>query len=160
MEVLRNFNDLFFIFCLQVRAMSKSLKRQSSDACIPQSLKKKEKQLTKMLFIIFVCFMLTYLPAFVVKRFDEDYERPTAHVLCYIINWLSVIVNPVIYVVTNGKYRLAVCLLYKRVRFFKNPQKYRQELELSNRKMSVVVRSSARPSFSRQPSVDTSVPKS
>lgn len=68
MEVLRNFNDLFFIFCLQVRAMSKSLKRQSSDACIPQSLKKKEKQLTKMLFIIFVCFMLTYLPAFVVKR--------------------------------------------------------------------------------------------
>jgi len=93
-------------------------------------------------------------------QFDEDYERPTAHVLCYIINWLSVIVNPVIYVVTNGKYRLAVCLLYKRVRFFKNPQKYRQELELSNRKMSVVVRSSARPSFSRQPSVDTSVPKS
>lgn len=93
-------------------------------------------------------------------QFDEDYERPTAHVLCYIINWLSVIVNPVIYVVTNGKYRLAVCLLYKRVRFFKNPQKYRQELELSNRKMSVVVRSSARPSFSRQPSVDTSVAKS
>ena len=47
--------------------MAKALKRQSSDV-IPTSLKKKEKQLTKMLFIIFVCFMLTYLPAFVVKK--------------------------------------------------------------------------------------------
>ena len=54
--------------------MSKTLKRQSSDACVPQSLKKKEKQLTKMLFIIFVCFILTYLPAFVVKKVSHDFE--------------------------------------------------------------------------------------
>ena len=66
------------------------------------------------------------------------------------------IVNPVIYVVTNGKYRVAVILLFKRVRFLKKPEEYRQALELSNRKLSVVARSeSSRPVFSRQMSADT-----
>ena len=130
------------------------------------SLKKTKGKISKVDFlptkIIINChnFSLFQKPLAIkfssIFQFDEEYEEPTAHVLCYIINWLSVIMNPVIYVVTNGKYRVAVLLLYKRVRFFQNPQKYRRELELSNRKMSQVIRSSNRPMLTRQQSNQSS----
>merc|ERR1712029_1107950 len=83
---------------------------------IPNSLRSKERAITQMMMIIFFTFLLTYIPSFVVKWFDDDYELPTAHVICYIINWLSVIMNPLIYVVTQERYRIAYKHLWCKIR--------------------------------------------
>ena len=54
---------------------------------------------------------------------DPTKNWPTLHVLCYIINWISVIMNPIIYVATQEKYRVAIRLLWNRVRYFNDPAK-------------------------------------
>ncbi len=41
-------------------------------------------------------------------QLDQCYEHPVIHVLCYIINWSSVVINPIIYVVSQKKYQDAL----------------------------------------------------
>ncbi len=58
--------------------MKKELERRMKDASLqdstlPNSLRKKEKQLTKMIIIIFVTFLLTYVPSYCVQRVSESF---------------------------------------------------------------------------------------
>ena len=41
-------------------------------------------------------------------QLDKCYQHPVIHVLCYIINWSSVVINPIIYVVSQKKYQDAL----------------------------------------------------
>ena len=41
-------------------------------------------------------------------QLDKCYKHPVIHVLCYIINWSSVVINPIIYVVSQKKYQDAL----------------------------------------------------
>merc|ERR1712172_31432 len=52
--------------------------------------------------------MLTYIPSFLVKLLDKCYDHTELHILSYIINWSSVVINPIIYVVTQKKYQDAL----------------------------------------------------
>eukprot|EP00092_Neocalanus_flemingeri_P009633 GFUD01010370.1.p1 GENE.GFUD01010370.1~~GFUD01010370.1.p1 ORF type:complete len:420 (-),score=66.22 GFUD01010370.1:529-1788(-) len=70
--------------------------------------RKMEKVFMLMLGAIFVFFVVTYVPGIVVKAFDPCFSKPTLHVLAYVINWASVWVNPIIYVVSQKKYQDAI----------------------------------------------------
>jgi len=75
--------------------------------------RKMERLFMLMLGSIFVFFILTYVPGIIVKQFDPCFSKPTLHVLAYVINWASVWVNPIIYVVSQKKYQDAIRHLKK-----------------------------------------------
>ena len=59
-------------------------------------------------------------------QFDKEYNYPLTHVIFYIVNWVAVLINPLIYVATNKTYKKAICLLFKKC--FKTNQEYHVEL--------------------------------
>lgn len=69
--------------------------------------KRSEMHVTKMVFLIFLCFVVCYLPITVVKIFDPEVKCPVLHVIGYILIYLSSCLNPVIYVTMNKQYRHA-----------------------------------------------------
>ena len=79
-----------------------------------ESLHDKEIQVTKTILLVCVFFVLLFIPTALIIILDplpppnkDDYEhaQPMLHVIGYIINWCSAIVNPFIYVFTNQRSR-------------------------------------------------------
>lgn len=70
-------------------------------------IKRSEMHVTKMVFLIFLCFLICYLPITLVKIFDKNVKYPVIHVIGYILIYLSSCLNPVIYVTMNKQYRHA-----------------------------------------------------
>ncbi|XP_076314363.1 G-protein coupled receptor moody-like [Tachypleus tridentatus] len=66
-----------------------------------------EWRVTRMILVIFCCFVLCYLPNTIVKVTDKEKEYPILHVLAYILVYASASINPIIYGVTNKQYRQA-----------------------------------------------------
>ncbi|CAH0549410.1 unnamed protein product [Brassicogethes aeneus] len=75
-----------------------------------------EMQITKMVSIIFICFLICYLPLTIVKVFDSDVKYPLLHIISYLLIYLSSCINPVVYVTMNRQYRKAYLdtLLFKK----------------------------------------------
>ncbi|XP_017782985.1 PREDICTED: G-protein coupled receptor moody-like isoform X2 [Nicrophorus vespilloides] len=69
--------------------------------------KRSEMHITKMVIVIFACFVVCYLPLTIVKVFDPDVHNAPIHVMGYILLYLACCVNPVIYVTMNKQYREA-----------------------------------------------------
>ncbi|KAK7081216.1 hypothetical protein SK128_002091 [Halocaridina rubra] len=80
--------------------------------------KRNEWRITKMVLIIFVAFLITYLPITLVKNLDKKVSYPGLHVLGYVLIYISSCINPVIYVIMNRQYRQA----YKTVLLCKRPR--------------------------------------
>ena len=59
-------------------------------------------------------------------KIDDEIDFPTLHVLCYIINWSSVVMNPAIYVATQPKYRMAIKMLVIRIQYLTQPEEARR----------------------------------
>jgi len=74
-------------------------------------LQKKEQEVIKMMVAIFIGFCLTYLPSFLTTMIDPHKFHPLCHILSYIILWASPIINPIIYIVTQKRYRTAFAKL-------------------------------------------------
>ena len=69
-------------------------------------------------------------------KIDDEKYIPSLHVLCYIINWSSVVMNPAIYVATQPKYRMAIKMLVIRIRYLTQPEEARRlviQLESENK---------------------------
>ncbi|KAL7636167.1 UNVERIFIED_CONTAM: hypothetical protein RMT77_012924 [Armadillidium vulgare] len=79
--------------------------------------KKNEWRITKMVMIIFLAFVITYLPITLVKFFDPEVNYRALHLVGYVLVYLSCCINPVIYVIMNRQYRQA----YRSVLLCKNP---------------------------------------
>jgi len=86
---------------------------QSSEAGLGDD-NKMEKRFIKMLATILFIFILTYMPGFLIKRFDKCYKKPTLHAVAYVFNWASVWLNPIIYIVGQKKYQDAIKYLFGR----------------------------------------------
>ncbi|KAJ3657740.1 hypothetical protein Zmor_009524 [Zophobas morio] len=86
-----------------VRRSHKRLKQHNSGA----DYKRSEMKITKMVLVIFVCFVVCYLPITIVKIFDKEVKNAPLHVLGYILIYISACVNPVVYVTMNKQYRQA-----------------------------------------------------
>ena len=120
--------------CMQVRSVRKQMEIQmrNTKTKLPKGIRKSEQKLTKMMVFIFGTFLLTYMPGVVVKmvrldnslissargnpavqvvpltfelKLDEDLNKPGLHVMFYVLNWISVVMNPVIYFFTQERYR-------------------------------------------------------
>ncbi|XP_046444337.1 G-protein coupled receptor moody-like isoform X1 [Daphnia pulex] len=70
-------------------------------------------RLTKMILIIFVSFIVCYLPTAIIKIVDKEVKRADAHVISYVLIYFSACINPIIYVTMNRQFRQA----YKDVLF-------------------------------------------
>merc|ERR550534_1962194 len=64
-------------------------------------------RLTKMILAVFLSFIICYLPATVIKVIDRRANYPDAHLISYILIYLSACINPIIYVTMNRQYRRA-----------------------------------------------------
>lgn len=88
------------IYCV----VRKSNKRMESHVSIT---KKSEMHITKMVLVIFFCFVICYLPLTLVKVFDEKVRVPPLHVIGYLLLYLAACINPIVYVTLNKRYRRA-----------------------------------------------------
>lgn len=87
-----------------VRSSHKRLQQHSTDG---NRYKRSEMKITKMVLVIFVCFLVCYLPITLVKIFDSEVNHAPLHVLSYLLIYMSSCVNPVVYVTMNRQYRQA-----------------------------------------------------
>lgn len=72
---------------------------------------KDDARLTKLMLLIFICFLLCFLPLMMMNVFDDDVRYPVLHVLASILAWASSVINPFIYAATNKQYRSAYARL-------------------------------------------------
>lgn len=95
---IKNHFDIFF--CFRPLPNQRTSKRDRDD-----------RRLTRLMALIFICFVLCFLPLMLVNVFDDKVSYPTLHVLASIMAWASSVINPFIYAATNKQYRSA----YKRL---------------------------------------------
>lgn len=105
-------------------------------------IKRSEMHVTKMVFLIFLCFLICYLPITLVKIFDKTVRYPVVHVIGYILIYLSSCLNPVIYVTMNKQYRHAylntlLCNFTHSVDSTPSPMPPAQHVSKSHNNMSV-----------------------
>eukprot|EP00090_Calanus_glacialis_P015256 TRINITY_DN24110_c0_g1_i3.p1 TRINITY_DN24110_c0_g1~~TRINITY_DN24110_c0_g1_i3.p1 ORF type:complete len:495 (-),score=85.15 TRINITY_DN24110_c0_g1_i3:276-1760(-) len=104
LRVSDNFRRNSFTPCALVRdgTRRKSLR--------PGRLTQKDRRLLKMILVIFVSFLVCYLPITIVKILDN----PSLHlvsIVSYILIYLTTCINPIIYVLMSSEYRQAYCNL-------------------------------------------------
>lgn len=85
----------------------KSHMKMQKHTSMGNKYKRSEMKITKMVLVIFICFIVCYLPITLVKIFDSEVEHAPLHVLGYLLIYLSSCVNPVVYVTMNKQYRVA-----------------------------------------------------
>ncbi|CAG9816576.1 unnamed protein product [Phaedon cochleariae] len=78
---------------------------------------KDDSRLTKLMAIIFVCFLTCFFPLMLVNVFDDHEIRyPVVHVLASVMAWASSVINPFIYAASNRQYRSAYSKLFRIVK--------------------------------------------
>jgi len=92
------YSNIFWV----VRQSHKRLAQHSSNG---GKFKRSEMKITKMVLVIFICFVVCYLPITIVKIFDNEVRHAPLHVLGYLLIYLASCVNPVVYVTMNKQYR-------------------------------------------------------
>lgn len=73
---------------------------------------REDSRLTKLMLLIFVCFLLCFLPLMLVNVFDDQTRFPVLNVLASILAWASSVINPIIYAASNRQYRAAYSKLF------------------------------------------------
>jgi len=95
------------------RAMSLSVARSSltPDCPVVRAQRRRvqrEQGMTVMVGIILLDYLVFTFPGLVILEMDTQADRiEYAHIPAYILNWMTAIINPVIYVLCNPTYRAA-----------------------------------------------------
>jgi len=71
------------------------------------SQRKEDLRMTKMMLIIFVSFLICFLPLMLVNVIDDEVKVPTVHVVSSMLAWGSAVINPFIYAFKNRQYKQA-----------------------------------------------------
>ena len=71
------------------------------------SMSTKDQRLLKMILVIFLSFVLCYLPITIVKVLGKESDAPFVNVLGYALIYLTTCTNPIIYVAMSSEYRQA-----------------------------------------------------
>ncbi|KFM79790.1 G-protein coupled receptor moody, partial [Stegodyphus mimosarum] len=72
----------------------------------------KELRVLKVMLVIFITFLICFLPVSIVKIFRDEDEISILNLVGYLGVYFSSIINPVIYVVTSREYRKAYIELF------------------------------------------------
>lgn len=81
---------------------------------------KNDLRLTVMMLVIFLCFIMCFLPLMVVNVFDEKTKYPFAHVMASVSAWSSAVINPIIYAVGSSQYRNAYKSLFVQIKTWRS----------------------------------------
>lgn len=81
---------------------------------------KNDLRLTVMMLVIFLAFIMCFLPLMVVNVFDEKTKYPFAHVMASVSAWSSAVINPIIYAVGSSQYRNAYKNLFVQIKTWKS----------------------------------------
>eukprot|EP00092_Neocalanus_flemingeri_P033219 GFUD01036125.1.p1 GENE.GFUD01036125.1~~GFUD01036125.1.p1 ORF type:complete len:350 (-),score=67.35 GFUD01036125.1:53-1102(-) len=114
------FNKLFIILPYTVMIICillsfVKLKMVSSKAFKTSDNAQAESRFILCLFFVFLYFLLTTFPAWAVVQFDVCYQYPTLYAIAYMLEWSGIIANPIIFLVTQKSYRVALRRLHKKV---------------------------------------------
>jgi len=71
------------------------------------SQRREDLRMTKMMLIIFISFLICFLPLMLVNVIDDELNVPTVHVVGSVLAWASAVINPFIYAFKNRQYKLA-----------------------------------------------------
>lgn len=73
------------------------------------------KRVTRMCFIVFLCFVFCYMPFLLINVFDKNNRAPRVlHMLSANLTWLNSCINPVLYAMMNRQFRQAYRVLLTR----------------------------------------------
>lgn len=73
----------------------------------PGRMTAKDRRLLKMILVIFVSFVICYLPITINKTFDSIAQNHFMNITGYLLIYLTTCINPIIYVVMSSEYRQA-----------------------------------------------------
>ncbi|XP_072748127.1 G-protein coupled receptor moody [Anoplolepis gracilipes] len=92
--------------------------RNMGEAAVAPRMSGKDRKLLQMILVIFLSFLVCYLPITVTKLFHGAIDWRGLNIAGYILIYLTTCINPVIYVVMSSEYRSA----YKYVLLCKGEQ--------------------------------------
>lgn len=81
---------------------------------------KNDLRLTIMMLVIFLCFIVCFLPLMIVNVFDDKTKYPFMHVIASVSAWSSAVINPIIYAVGSSQYRNAYKNLFVKIKTWKS----------------------------------------
>lgn len=64
-------------------------------------------RMTKMMLLIFVSFLISFLPLMLVNVLDDEVVYPSIHIVGSVLAWASALINPFIYAFKNRQYKHA-----------------------------------------------------
>lgn len=73
----------------------------------PGRMTAKDRRLLKMILVIFVSFLICYLPITITKIIKPIEKYHFWNILSYLLIYLTTCINPIIYVVMSSEYRQA-----------------------------------------------------
>lgn len=85
----------------------KSVGRTRNGEIAAPRMSAKDRKLLQMILVIFVSFLVCYLPITVTKLFHSTIDWWGLNIAGYILIYLTTCINPVIYVVMSSEYRSA-----------------------------------------------------
>lgn len=89
------------------RGSNSPSRRSSSMTNVAGKMTSKDKKLLKMILVIFLSFLICYLPITISKTFRHVLEIHSLNIAGYILIYLTTCMNPIIYVVMSSEYRQA-----------------------------------------------------
>ncbi|KAJ8664876.1 hypothetical protein QAD02_006538 [Eretmocerus hayati] len=102
----------------KVRSSRKNLEAHHGAQALPTSSsgrvvkrpgfqRREDSRVTRLMLIIFICFLACFLPLMVANVIEDKVKLPVLHVIASVLAWASSVVNPFIYAGTNKMYREA-----------------------------------------------------
>jgi 7 transmembrane receptor (rhodopsin family) len=73
----------------------------------PGRLSTKDRRLLKMILVIFISFLICYLPITLTKIVHDITEVHGVNIAGYLLIYLTTCINPIIYVIMSSEYRQA-----------------------------------------------------
>lgn len=77
-----------------------------------------------MMLVIFVAFLMCFLPLMVVNVFDDKTKYPALHIFSSVMAWSSAVINPLIYAGGSSQYRIAYKSLFWQLKTWKSSNSY------------------------------------
>ncbi|CAL1608930.1 unnamed protein product [Knipowitschia caucasica] len=75
------------------------------------------KRVTRMCFVVFICFFLCFFPFIILNIVDKENRAPQVlHMLSANLTWLNSCINPVLYAIMNRQFRQTYHLLLRHLR--------------------------------------------
>ncbi|XP_055844572.1 G-protein coupled receptor moody [Episyrphus balteatus] len=101
-----------------------TINTSNTSVLYPGRMSKKDRRLLKMISVIFLSFIICYLPITITKIWKEVTEVHWINISGYLLIYLSTCINPIIYVVMSSEYRQAYWNLLLCKMDSKSPHRY------------------------------------